>query len=222
MSNPDRLKSSFVALTIIAFLALCPTLLAQRETRPSSQGRATPKVLIFKSRGVSRAPQDAGPQPLPPPKELSAASKKEMLKDLHLAQEPGSIYFKVTLRNSFVAGKGYINFGNPYSVESYHDHVEWQPPNNEKQKFVEIFLNSEAAGRHYLIDCTVNQVYMSNYPYKIWRGSTDLLQTIEAQNNAIYGQHLVFVIEATDDGWHSFRISGGGNWYFYSCEVTHL
>jgi hypothetical protein len=34
--------------------------------------------------------------------------------------------------------------------------------------------------------------------------------------------HLVFLLDAADDGWNTFQIFGGQHWYFYGCEVTRL
>jgi len=210
-------------MTAIASLALGQTLLAQRETRRPPQG--TRKVLIFKSKGAPLTSEDDGSSA---PPNLSVASKKEMLKELNLPSEPSSVYIKLTPRNSYVAGKGFLHFRNPNVVASSVEHAYWGPPLND-EKFVEIRLKSEAAGRRYLIDCAVKQVYGSNYPFKIWKGlmeagvsfnASDLLQTIESVG--AQGQHLVFLLDATDNGWHTFRISGGAGWYFYSCEVTNL
>jgi hypothetical protein len=39
------------------------------------------------------------------------------------------------------------------------------------------------------------------------------------------GQHLTFVLDATDNNWVSFQISatgGAAEWTLYSCEVTNL
>jgi len=240
-------------MTAIASLALGQTLLAQRQTRTPPQG--TRKVLIFKSKGVSRPSEDdrssappnlsvalkkemlkeQGPQKLlifkskgvsrtseedgsSAPPDLSVALKKEMLKELNLSPGPGSVYIKLTPRNSYVAGKGFLYFRNPIVVTGKDDNAAWGPPLNDTEKFVEISLKSEAAGRRYLIDCAVNQTAGSNF--KIWKGYNDLLQTIESAGAP--GQHLVFLLDATDNGWHMFKISGGAGWYFYSCEVTNL
>lgn len=220
MSHPKPQRTSFVALmTIIAFLVLGPTLLAQSQTRRPPQERGTPKVLIFESKGVSRASEDAAPLPPPPPPDLSVALKKELLKGLNPPAEPGSIYFKVTPRNSIVAFKGHLIFRNAKSVDAATNSANWWPAPNEpapNEKFLQFYFKSEAAGRRYLIDCSVRGD--NNYPFKIFT-SSNLLQTIESVGAP--GQHLVFILDATDNGWDWFYITGG-QWYFYSCEVTHL
>ena len=211
--NPQR-ASFVVLLTAIASLALGQTLLAQRQTRTPPQG--TRKVLIFKSKGVSRTSEDDVSSA---PPNLSVALKNEMLKELNLTRGPGSVYIKLTARNNYVLGKGFLFFKNPTAVKGDADNAFWALPDNEKEDFVEINLKSDAAGRRYLIDCAVKQVGIIS-PFKIWAGGNELLQTIESAG--VQGQHLVFLLDATDDGWHKFRISCGRGWFFYSCEVTNL
>jgi hypothetical protein len=221
--NPHR-KSSITFMTVIAFLAIVPTLWAQTERR-EPQSTSTPKVLIFKSKGVSR-PANRGAQPSSAPPALSLVQKNQILKSLNLPAltGPGSVYVKLNTRDTYVADKGFLNFIKAKVMdgggESGYTSLGWgsQPKDN----VVEIHLKSEAAGRRYLIDCRVNS-WQGHGTFKIWNGNGDLLQTIEGTGpQASHGQHLVFVLEAADDGWHEFRIAGNSDWWFYSCEVTNL
>ena len=218
--NPHR-KSSVTLMTVIAFLAIVPTLWAQTERR-KPQGAVTPKVLVFKSEGVFRTANRQA-QPSSAPSTLSVAEKNQLLKSLNLPplRGAGSVYLRLNPRDTYVADKGFLNFMKAKWLDGDGDSgyaaLGWGDP---KDNVVEIHLKSEAAGRRYLIDC---YVLTSEGPFRIWNGNGDLLQTIEGTGQeASHGQHLVFVLEAAADGWHEFRISGSSHWWFRSCEVTNL
>ena len=212
-------EPSIALMAVIAFLAIVPTLWAQTERR-TPQGTSTAKGLIFKSKGVSQSPADQGAQSSALPT-FSVVRKNQLLKSLNLPPltGPGSIYMRLNPRDTYVSGKGYLRFENPDNVDGGAKSAYWGSVIGfvEDASRVEVHLKSEAAGRRYLIDCSVK--HTTGDEFKIWNGN-DLLQLVQA--GSPNGQHLAFVLDATTDGWHKFQISGGSGWYFHFCEVTRL
>ena len=224
MSSQNQPRKSFVIwMTIIAFLAMLPGTLAQTETRRPPQGTNTPKVLIFKSKGVPHVPRASLPDAPPPPAPLSAADKSQIVASLNIPglTAPGSVYVRLSPRKNGVAGKAFLTFRYTYGVYGEHQLTSLASPG----KVVTIHLRPEAAGRLYLIDCAVGSGRVAG-SYQIWRkgGSSysfKLLQTIESVPDARV-QHLIFVLETVNGWWYEFDIRRDSAWYFYSCEVTSL
>jgi hypothetical protein len=120
--NPHK-KPSIALMTVIAFLAIVPTLWAQTERR-KPQGTSTTKTLIFKGSGVPRMPQDPGPNPPSPPLPLSVVEKNQLLKSLNLPAltGPGSVYVRLSARDTYVADKGFLHFRNANVVSGVKSH----------------------------------------------------------------------------------------------------
>jgi len=171
--------------------------------------------VIIKGTG-ERVPQSSGPKPPPPPPALSPAAMAAVLKSLNL-QGPGTLFMKLTPRNTFAAGRGSLSFNNPQFVDGYMDWSSWYGI-DDGTRYAGLRLKSEGAGRHYLFDCLVGttQTPAEQGPFKLWRNQK-MVQTFDADEI-----HLIFVLETADDGWNEFRIIGGPKWYFFGCEVTRL
>ena len=179
----------------------------------AARGNARPPVVV-KGAGTPTPQTSALKPPPPPPPDLSAAAKADMVKALGL-QGPGSLYFKVTPRNSKVPSRGEIDFFHPTEVA---DGVYWSDAANDWWKFVQIYVKSEGMARRYLIDCSVQGGMMKKDkgPFKIWLNEK-LLQTVEPDQ-----EHIIVLLETTDSGWYEFEIRGGPVWSFHSCEVTRF
>ncbi|HEV8660521.1 MAG TPA: hypothetical protein VGS96_18090 [Thermoanaerobaculia bacterium] len=176
---------------------------------------ASAQPLVFKSVGA-RTPQTSAPKPPPPPPPgLSAAAKAQLLKSLNLTG-PGSLYVKLTVRDNYVASRGHLEFGNASLVSSGVNLAAWENPNAANA--LTILVKGNGPGQRFLIDCAVNS-NQEKIPFKLRQGNK-LLQSFESNGSA--GQHLVFLLETTDDLLNEFTITGAANWYFYSCEITRL
>jgi hypothetical protein len=141
-----------------------------------------------------------------------------ILKSLGEKSGPDTRYIRVTPRISFVASKASLAFKNAYWVTSADQFAQWKPPFDEQGKRVGLWIKSEGAGHKYAIDCSVLQDVGPKYPFKVWFGN-NVLKSFPSTGA---GQHLVWLLAATGDGWYAYQISGGPGWWFYSCEATRL
>ena len=212
---------SILALIAVLFLADAwpyAALLAQG-------GRKTGAVPVFKG-GANRS--TAGRKPPPAPVSLSRDAVNNLI-----GGEPGDIFVKLTPKDASVANRGALVFVNPTLVEGGENYATWGPSSANvslfgSEGYLGIWLRP-AAGKKYLIDCAVQSasagaVFSINGP-----SGTAPMQVA----GVVAGQHLTFVLDATDNKWQGFQIRGVGSknkngfgskmeWTFYSCEVTNL
>ena len=169
----------------------------RRDTRP---------VLVIRDTGKKTI--EISPPPPPPPPELSAAAKADLFKSVN-ASGPGSQYFKLSPNVPYRHQKGWLEFIDAHRVDGSGS-ANWQQSNHG----VIFTLRAEGGERRYLMDCLVDG---GTADYKIQTINHKVLQTFASDQN-----HLVFLLETNDTFWHSVEITGGPDWWFFSCEATRV
>ncbi len=212
----SRIVRAFIwTLTLLTGVSV---LLAQGD------GRKSGSAPILKGGGN----RSSGRRPPPAPISLSPDTIKNLV-----GATPGSPFVKLTPREPSSVNRGALVFVNPALVESGEDYAMWGPPSANlsltgSEGHLALWLKP-VAGKKYLIDCAVQ----SSTPGAVFNvsGSSGAAPMQVAATGV--GQHLTFVLEASDSQWQGFQISGAGSknkaglgtsmgWTFYSCEVTNL
>ena len=133
---------------------------------PGGDPRDAERMAVYRGRGGARPAAPARTRPAA----LSLAEKTKLLASVALPG-PGTVY--VTLRPSypFVANQGALVFERAREIDCGWDYATWRlwspnsSPSTDAQltfeegkgvKRLGIWFKSEAAGRRYLVDCTVN------------------------------------------------------------------
>jgi hypothetical protein len=215
MSQSRSILASMVLLTA----ALSSALLAQ------GGGRKSGAVPVFKG-GANRS--TPGRRPPPAPVSLSLDAIKNLI-----GGEPGAIFVKLTPKDPSVINRGALVFVSPTLVEGGENYATWGPSSANVSFFgseghLALWLRP-AAGKKYLIDCAV-QSGSEGAVFSITGPSGTAPMQVAGVAG---GQHLTFVLDATDNKWQGFQIRGVGSknkagfgskmeWTFYSCDVTNL
>jgi hypothetical protein len=201
--------------SILALIAALVCLTAPMPSTLVAQGQRpkTGAVHVFKGGGGDRSTPGRKPPPAPVP--LTAAAVNKLIGGV-----PANLYVKLTPNHPSVVNRGGLNFFDSAVVEGLDNYATWNVYANGG---LAIWLRP-VAGKKYLIDCSV-QSKSKNALFKI----TGPSGTAPMQVSAIpEGQHLVFLLDATDNKWQHFEITAVGTyltpieWTFYSCEVTNL
>jgi hypothetical protein len=216
----SRSLLALIAALVCLTAAVQSTLLAQGDRRKTG---AAP---VFKGGGGDRS--TPGRKPPPAPVSLSLGTLKNLI-----GGEPGAIFVKLTPKDPSVVNRGALVFVSPTLVEGGENYATWGPSSANvslfgSEGYLGLWLRP-AAGKKYLIDCSVQS------------GSEGALFSITGPSGTAPtqvagvagGQHLAFVLDATDNKWQGFQIRGVGSknkygvgskmeWTFYSCEVTNL
>jgi len=222
----NHMRYRIVILTLIAGIACLsvgpiPASLGQGQDHKRPVDRKS--VRVFGSGGADRT-LGGGKSPAPAP--LDESFKIEIARQA--GSTLGSPLLKLTPKAPSVANRGALVFVNPALVEGGEDYVffeEATTSNGLPPGILYIWLKP-IAGKKYLIDCTVSSP------------SKDGAFSVEGPDGTAAmivgaiagGQHLTFVLYATNDKWQSFRVSHLSTtllpaffkWTFYSCEVTNL
>jgi hypothetical protein len=213
-----------VILTLPAFLILClpSRLSAQGGNRSNTQG----SIHVFKGAGTDRSTRGRKPAPT----SLNALDLKTLAG--MVGSQPGTTFVKLTAQDPSVTNRGALVFVSPKLVEGGENYATWGPPAGinpvGSEGGLALWLRP-ATGKKYLIDCAVESP--SKGAHFVVTGPSG---TAPLQVDAIAGgQHLSFVLDATDNKWQHFQINGVGTknstgmstdveWTFHSCEVTNL
>src|SRR6266496_6168537 len=218
--SQSRSLLALIATLVCLATAVPSTLLAQ------GVGRKVGAAHVFKGGGGDRS--TLGRKPPPAPVSLSLDTIKNLI-----GGEPGTTFVKLTAKDPSVVNRGALVFVSPTLVEGGENYATWGPSSANASLFgSEGYLGlwlRPAAGKKYLIDCSVQS------------GSEGALFSITGPSGTApiqvagvaAGQHLTFVLDATDNKWQGFQIRGVGTknkyglgakmeWTFYSCEVTNL
>ena len=213
---------------IVALLALQGVLMitSSQHLFADTVGRSTARdaVHVFKGSGGVR-PTTAGSGP----GMLNAATLKILAGQV--GSTPGTVYVKLTPQSPSVTNRGALVFDSAKLVEGGQSYATWGPGDFGGSVGALWLWLRPSAGKKYLIDCAVRS---ASPQARFW--VTGPAGTAPMMVDAIpAGQHLTFVLDATDNNWVSFQISGVGaagqlkgltssrvEWTFYSCEVTNL
>jgi hypothetical protein len=221
----NSFRSVFIALVTLlgCLIAASPSkVLAQGVDR----GKRQDGIHVFKGGGRDRS---VGRRP-GGPTSLTALDLKKLAGMVGSA--PGSVYVKLSPQEPSATNRGVLVFVNPKLVETGLNYATWGPSGNINfqgaQGSLMLWLRP-ATGSKYLIDCAVES--SSPNAHFVVTGPNG---TAPFDVKAIAGgQHLTFVLEATDNKWQPFQLTGTGTksqygissdveWTFYSCEVTNL
>ena len=211
-----------VARIVIALLAVPGVLSADTLVR----GRSPDAIHVFRGGGGARSTAAS-----PGPGMLNPATLKILAGQV--GSTPGTLYVKLTPQSPSVTNRGALVFDSPKLVEGGQNYAIWgsqAPPAGGSKGSLWLGLRP-AAGKKYLIDCAVR----SDSPQASF-AVTGPAGTASMKVVAVPGgQHLTFVLDATDNNWVPFQISGTGvpgnfggmtsspvEWTLYSCEVTNL
>jgi hypothetical protein len=202
----------------LAVLTGASVLLAQGD------GRRAGPAPVFKGGGN----RSSGRRPPPAPISLTSDAIKSLV-----GATPGAVFVKLTPRDPSVVNRGALVFVNPALVEGGEDYAMWGPSSGNvsltgSEGHLALWLRP-VAGKKYLIDCAV-QSSTPNAVFNVTGPSGAAPIQVAATG---VGQHLTFVLEASDSQWQGFQINGGGSknkaglgtsmeWTFYSCEVINL
>jgi hypothetical protein len=202
---------------------MTPKQRAERTTRAARQTVRQSSVPVFKVVGGLRQSQNISPEPAPT--RLSLTLKREVLKQLGLPPEPGSVFVNLSPSQPNVANKGALVFVNADIVEGGEDYAFWDVGNQTGR--VELWFKSPA-GRSYLVECGVGRPKQEDEipsaSFKI-HGPDGTIHTITLDS---WGGNLVFNFKAGSSGWYGFKITGKTeidpmtSWRFHRCEVTNL
>ena len=219
----NTFRSVVIALvTLVGCLVAPPSKVLAQGTDRSKRDEA---IRVFKGGGRDRpSRKPAGPA------SLSALDVKKLAGMIGSA--PGSIYVKLSPQEPSVTNRGVLVFVNPKLVETGLNYATWGPPGNINfqgaQGSLMLWLRP-ATGAKYLVDCAVESSSPNAHFVVTGPQGTAPLDVVAIAG----GQHLIFVLEATDNKWQPFQITGTGTksqygtsspveWTFYSCEVTNL
>jgi len=224
MSHRNLFRAVVIALvTLLGCLIVSSPrmLLAQGGDRSKKQEG----IQVFKGGGRDRSTMGRKG-----PTSLSAIDVKKLAGLVGSA--PGSVYVKLSPQEPSATNRGVLVFVSPKLVETGLNYATWGPPGNINfqgaQGSLMLWLRPATGGK-YLIDCAVES--SSPNAHFVVTGPNG---TAPLDVKAIAGgQHLTFVVEATDNKWQPFQITGTGTksqygissaveWTFYSCEVTNL
>jgi hypothetical protein len=224
MWRHNSFRLTVIALvTFLGCLIISPPrkLLAQGGDRSNRQDG----IHVFKGGGRDRSTVRK-----PGPTALGALDVKKLAGLVGSA--PGTVFVKLTPQDPSAVNRGVLVFVSPKLVETGLNYATWGPPSSINAQGAEGSLMlwlRPATGNKYLIDCAVES--SSPGAHFVVTGPSG---TAPLQVGAIAGgQHLIFVLDATDNKWQPFQITGSGNksqygissdveWTFYSCEVTNL
>lgn len=210
---------------LIVMIALPVSLTLGSPGKLSAQGgggKTQGNIHVFKGGGGDRSTQ--GRKPPRAPRVLNQLDLKTLAG--LVGSEPGTVYAKLTPQAPSVTNRGALVFVSAKIVEGGENYATWGPPSSIGG--LALWLRP-STGKKYLIDCAVESP--SQGAHFSVQGPTG---TAPMQVDAIPGgQHLTFVLDATDNKWQQFQINGGGSktrigfstdvdWTFYSCEVTNL
>ena len=217
---------------VIALMTLIASLLVMAPPHLAQGGGGQRGLQVFKGGGgdLSTAARKSAPPP------LTALDVKTLAGIV--GSEPGSAFAKLTPHEPSIGGRAALVFVDPKLVETGQNYAVWGPPQTQVNAVgadgsLMLWLKPMAAHR-YLIDCAVAST--SPHARFVVNGPSG---TAPMEVEAIpAGQHLTFVLDATDNKWLSFRISGTGEkkniagvqswlvspveWTFYTCEITNL
>ena len=213
-----------VSRIIIALLTLL-MITSSQQLFADTFGRSKPDAIhVFRGGGGVRPTA-----PSPAPGILNAAALKTLAGQV--GSTPGTVYVKLTPQSPSVTNRGALVFDSPKLVEGGQNYAIWgagEAPVGGSKGALWLWLRP-STGKKYLIDCAVR----STSPQAKFT-VTGPAGTAPMKVDAIpAGQHLTFVLDATDNNWVSFQISGVGapkqvigsspvEWTFHSCEVTNL
>jgi hypothetical protein len=225
MSHRNALLVLVVGLMVLQS-GLTLSQLSADEAASSSRGMGS--IHVFRGGGGVRQPTFK-----PGPTSLSAAAVKNLAE--MAGATPGTAFVKLSPQLPSVTSRGALVFDRPKLVETGQNYALWGPPQTAaltsgSEGALWLWLHP-STGHKYLIDCAVRST-SPNARFHV----TGPAGTAPMKVDAIpAGQHLTFVLDAADNNWVSFQISGIGlpnknglptashvEWTFYSCEVTNL
>ncbi len=128
-------------------------------------------------------------------------------------------YVTLSLRQPYVADKGYLTFALPFITNPVDNEVTWGGYYESLNLgSLDISLKAPAAGL-YLINCTVKRraVFVPK------GGSYEIKGPDESQivSGRVGEQSLMFQLEAGNGGWYSFELNGQREiWTFKSCTMS--
>lgn len=248
MNQPTRAYFRRIEITVIASCLFTSSMLTSMAQSIDRKQPSTDVVRTFKSGGANPSTRDLKPPPRPAP--LSAFDLKRFA--AHGAAESASVYARLTPKEPSVADKGALVFVDPTLVEGGENYAVWRagseplykvgqstPPRFGSEGYLVVWINAHA-GKRYLIDCAVQS---SDYGARFRVVGPSGTAPMEVDGLPA-GQHLVFLLLATESRWHAFQVIGTGSlgeatigpkdhkeavhyytpmlWNFYSCEVTNL
>src|SRR5262245_17250930 len=217
---------------VIALMTLIVSLAIVPAPKPAHGGGGQAGLHLFK--GVGGDLSIATRKPGPPP--LTAFDLKTLAG--MVGSEPGSLFAKLTPREPSIGYKAALVFVDPKLVETGASYASWgssQTRSTLVGPYGSLILwLKPVAARRYLIDCAVAGT-TPQPQFEVAGPSGTAPMQVDATPG---GQHLTFVLDATDNKWLSFRIDGNlkpsttalrsnllappVEWTFYSCEITNL
>jgi len=220
--NVSRITIALLAFQGVLVITSAQQLLADTFAR----GKGPDAIHVFRGGGAVRATT-----PNPGPGMLNAATLKILAGQV--GSTPGTVFVKLTPQSPSVSNRGALVFDSPKLVEGGQSYAMWgagAAPFGGSVGSLWLWLRP-SAGKKYLIDCAVRSASpQARFAVTGPAGTAPMkVEAIPA------GQHLTFVLDATDNNWVSFQISGIGapghfggmtsspvEWTLYSCEVTNL
>jgi len=196
--------------------------------------RPSERLRIVRCRGAAARPVDVDVSIRD--LRLARSDTIELLDAAQLRLGPGTVFATLTPSKPSVANKAALVFERARIVEGGQgwaawrlwtgDHPELTQAEGEGEKALFIWMRSEAAGRRYLVDCMVSGGGPSDLGT-----SVDITHTFHVTGPAAFDQstalphgggHVMFVLEAQDDGWYGFSLRSVPSWTFWFCEITRI
>ena len=193
------------------------------QVRPEAEKPKTTenaKLPTFKGNG---GPQDVKESKLPgdTQSKLDMGSRIEGLtrREELLESRTAPPYVTLSLRQPYVADKGYLTFALPFITNPVDNEVTWGGYYESLNLgSLDISLKAPAAGL-YLINCTVKRraVFVPK------GGSYEIKGPDESKivSGRVGEQSLMFQLDAGNLGWYSFELNGQREiWTFKSCTMS--
>jgi len=222
--NVSRITIALLALQGVLVLTSSRQLFADTPAR----SRGTDAIHVFRGAGGARSTTSN-----PGPGMLNAATLTILAGQV--GSTPGTSFVKLTPQSPSVTNRGALVFDSPKLVEGGQGYATWGAGEFSGSVGALWLWLRPSAGKKYLIDCAVRSATpQARFAVTGPAGTAPMkVEAIPA------GQHLTFVLDATDNNWVSFQITGMGaskqingtstgplttrmDWTFYSCEVTNL
>ncbi len=172
--------------------------------RSSGSGKSKPQGLV----GTAGAGAVVKP--------LTLADKVALLEAAKVKGEPGTVYARVDGRTMVEPGRAGIVASVPLVVNPMAGHLAFARRTTGVASFAGLWIKSAHSGARYLVDCDVEVMQgQSTATFRAFDGG----HTVATG----HGGHLVWLLEASDNKWHDFKIlTEDTPWTLAYCEITNL
>lgn len=216
----------FIFLVGVLMLGVCQTSAAQEaKPKPTPQvkkatAKMEKKIVVFKGMGAKQTVQemetDRQLKPPPPltPMEKTALFRKAMSENGAANSTPTIRQFaKLDARTTYITDKAWISFVDLTAITTGDNRVLFMNGDG----LVLITVKPEHVGQWFMIDCAINIVVWSTYPFEI-KGPDGSVTEMYLDKDESRLQ-VFLLAQNTERQFVSIK-SPATFWYFFSCEIT--